>query len=263
MRAHARPVLAIACAAFFALQTATLSAQQYNSGIVLDPLQPGNIDRIFARERAAADSYSSRSYRPQQVETLSYSQRARRAFTAGDYPLAASNWRHALIDESGNGLAALRLAQAEFALGNYQDAADAVQSGMTMLPYDQWGVVVKNYRELYASNLPITNQLRALERARKENPDNPAARFLLGYQYLYLGYPKHAETELQKAVELEPANEFAIKLAAIAKAATIATPVGATPSPPARSTAPVADRASPPKKTPTRPADRPKINPPD
>ena len=227
MRALARRLLCVGGGCLFALQTATLLAQQYDPGIVLDPLQPGNINRIFARERTAEDRSYSRPTMAPQIEQRSWNQRARLAFQAGDYPLAASNWRHALIDEPGNGVSALRLAQAEFAMGNYQDAADAVQNGMTMLPYDQWGVVVKNYRELYLSNRPITNQLRALEKTRKENPDNPAARFVLGYEYLYLGYLKHAETELQKAVQLEPANEFSVKLAALATAATIATQAGA------------------------------------
>jgi len=279
MRGFMRRLLSVAGVSLVALQAATLFAQQYNPGIVLDPLQPGNINRIFARERAEAERNYSQSHVIPQVEQLMYGQLARRAFQAGDYPLAASNWRHALIDEPGNGLAALRLAQAEFAMGNYQDAADAVQTGMTALPYDQWGVVVKNYRELYPSNLPITNQLRALEKARKDNPDNATARFLLGYQYLYLGYPKHAETELQKAVELEPANEFSQKLAAISKAATIATQAGAaapgattgkTTIEAAPATAgetgeksSAADPSTPPKKPPARPSDRPQINPPD
>jgi tetratricopeptide (TPR) repeat protein len=272
MRAMLRRFVAIAGVTLVCVPATTLFAQQYNPGIVLDPLQPGNINRIFARERAEAESNYPQSHIVPQAEQFTYSQRARRAFQAGDYPLAASNWRHALIDEPGNGIAALRLAQAEFAMGNYQDATDAVQTGMTTLPYDQWGIVVKNYREFYPSNVPITNQLRALEKARKENPDNPAARFLLGYQYLYLGYPKHAETELQKAVELEPANEFSQKLAAVAKAATIAMQAGATTTgaptlgtvpASAGEKSPAADPAAPPKKSSARPSDRPQINPPD
>ena len=69
---------------------------------------------------------------------------------------------------------------------------------MSMLPQDQWGVVVKNYTELYPNVQNYTDQLRALEKARNDNTSNPALRFLLGFQYNYLGYPAQAAGELRK-----------------------------------------------------------------
>jgi predicted Zn-dependent protease len=61
--------------------------------------------------------------------------------------------------------------------------------------------------------------LRALELARKENPDDAAVRFVLGFQYLYLGYPQQAQKQLNAAAELAPEDLFARDLAAIAAAA--------------------------------------------
>src|SRR5207253_2018170 len=71
------------------------------------------------------------------------------AFDAGDYAEAARAWRHALLDDPQNGTLVMMLAQALFAAGQYEEAAGATQQAMQMLPQDQWGVVVKNYTELY------------------------------------------------------------------------------------------------------------------
>ena len=66
-------------------------------------------------------------------------------------------------------------AQALFATGKFDESAGAVQQAMVMLPPDQWGVVVKNYTELYPKVAEYTKQLRALETAVKEQPDSPAS----------------------------------------------------------------------------------------
>jgi tetratricopeptide (TPR) repeat protein len=96
------------------------------------------------------------------------------------------------------------LAQALFAEGKYEQAAGATQAAMQMLPEDKWGVVIANYAELYGNVQDYTDQVRALEAARKANPDSPALRFLLGFHFGYLNYPKQAVTELDKALTLAP-----------------------------------------------------------
>ncbi len=82
------------------------------------------------------------------------------------------------------------LAQALFALGQYDEAAGATQAAMQMLPEDKWGVVVTNYSQLYGNVQDYTDQLKALEKARDAKPDNPALRFLLGFHFGYLNYPE-------------------------------------------------------------------------
>jgi tetratricopeptide (TPR) repeat protein len=71
---------------------------------------------------------------------------------------------------------------------------------------------VKNYTQIYSNIQNYTDQLKALERARTAKPDDPAMRFLLGYHFGYLGYPKQAVAELDKALELQPKDLGSQKL---------------------------------------------------
>jgi predicted Zn-dependent protease len=134
------------------------------------------------------------------------------AFKDRDYKSATRAWRHGLIDDPNNGVLVLMLAQALFATEQFNEAAGATQFGMQQLPQDKWDTVVKNYRELYGKVDDYTNQLRSLEKAAREKPDDPALRFLLGYHYGYLGFPKEAVQQLQKCNSLAPEDEMAQKL---------------------------------------------------
>ncbi|HEX3725555.1 MAG TPA: tetratricopeptide repeat protein, partial [Pirellulales bacterium] len=125
-------------------------------------------------------------------------------FKAGKYQAAARDWQHALVDDSKNGAVILLLAQALFATGQYDEAAGATQAAMQALPEDKWGVVVTNYSQLYGNVQDYTDQLKSLEKARDAKPDSPALHFLLGVHFGYLGYPKHAVKELDKALTLVP-----------------------------------------------------------
>ncbi len=133
-------------------------------------------------------------------------------FRGGRYASAVRTWRHALVDEPGNGGLMLLMAQALFATAQYDEAAGAVQLGMQMLPVEKWGTVVEHYRELYPKIGDYTTQLRALEKLRDEKPEDPAFRFLLGYHYGFLGYPKQGLKQLDKCGEVAPQDELAKKL---------------------------------------------------
>jgi tetratricopeptide (TPR) repeat protein len=161
-----------------------------------------------------------------------FDQAGEEAFRAGQYKEAAYDLRHALVDDPQNGTLAMMLAQALFAEGNFNEAAGATQMGMMLLPQDQWGVVVKNYKELYPSNAAYTEHLRGLEKSRNDKPDDPAVRFLLGFHYHYLGYPTQAGRELEKAVQLAPKDEFAKKLLGSIQGTSSSTaPAPAAPQP--------------------------------
>ncbi len=153
-------------------------------------------------------------------------------FQAGKYDAAARNWRHALVDEPGNGGVMMLLAQALFATNKYDEAAGAVQLGMQMLPVEKWGTVVEHYRELYPKIGDYTTQLRALEKARDQKADDPALRFLLGYHYGFLGYPKNALQQLDKCVELAPKDEISQKLQQRMKELLAPKAPGPVPVPP-------------------------------
>jgi tetratricopeptide (TPR) repeat protein len=136
-------------------------------------------------------------------------------FKAGKYEAAARAWQHALVDDPKNGAVILLLGQALFAIGRYDEAAGATQAAMQSLPEDKWNVVIANYTQLYGNPLDYNTQVKALETARNAKPDSPAIRFLLGFHFGYLGYPKQAVTELDKGLNLAPRDLGALKLRGI------------------------------------------------
>jgi tetratricopeptide (TPR) repeat protein len=133
-------------------------------------------------------------------------------FKAGDYKAAIQSWRHAIVDDPQNPLLIMMMGQALFAAGSYDEAAGATQAAMQLLPKDKWGVVASNYKELYGNMQDYTDQLRALEKAVKDKPDNPAQRFLLGFHYAYLGFPKESIDQLDRGLKIAPQDEGAKQL---------------------------------------------------
>ena len=60
-------------------------------------------------------------------------------------------------------------------------------------------IVRKHYRDFYSDPREYTRQLRVLEKAIGNKPENPALRFLSGYHYGYLGFVKQSIEQLDKA----------------------------------------------------------------
>ncbi len=54
--------------------------------------------------------------------------------------------------------------------------------------------------------------MRSLEKAVKAKPNEPALRFLAGFQYAYLGFPKESVDQLDKGLKIAPRDEMAKKL---------------------------------------------------
>ncbi len=181
------------------------------------------------------------------------------AFRAGRYQDALRLWQHSMVDDPDNGAVVLLMAQALFALGQYQSAANATQMGMQMLPETEWGNVVRNYTQLYGNIEDYTNQVRAAEKARDTRADDGAARFLLGFHFGYLNYPKQAVRELDAALVIEPRDVGAEKLRDIfaAQAGMPARPHTAQPAdgqPAGGAPAPGSPRLGPDQKPVTPPA---------
>ena len=158
-------------------------------------------------------------------------------FKAGKYEEASRAFRHALVDDPNNGAYMMILGQAFFASGQYNEAAGATQQAAQMLSPDKWGTIVTNYKELYSNIGDYTSQLRALEKARGEKPNDPALHFLLGWHYGYLGYPTQAISELNKTLELVPSDQVAKKVRdamadKLAKAELPGPAPGEKPAPP-------------------------------
>ncbi|MEX0678108.1 MAG: hypothetical protein WD063_13585 [Pirellulales bacterium] len=177
------------------------------------------------------------------------------AFRAGRYQDALREWQHAMVDNPNNGAVLLLISQGLFALGQYDAAANSVQMAMQMLPENEWDGVVKNYSQIYLNVQDYTDQIRSAEKARDAKPDDGAIRFLLGYNFGYLNYPKQAVRELDKALDIEPKDAGAQKLRDMfAKQAGLpARPPAAAPEP-----APKAQEgAAPNEPTPAVPATPP------
>ena len=138
------------------------------------------------------------------ITAADFSAQGEQDFKAGKYQAAGRNFRHALVDDPTNAGALMLLGQTAFALGQFNEAAGATEMAMKGLPQEKWGSVVTNYAQLYGNAQDYTDHLRALEKARNEKPDDPAARFLLGFHYYYLGHTKEAFRELDKAINLSP-----------------------------------------------------------
>ena len=159
------------------------------------------------------------------------------AFKSRDYKGAARSWKHAMVEDPENAVLMLMMGQALFANEQFDEAAGATQLAMQTLPSEQWDVVVKNFRELYGKVDDYTTQLRALEKAARAKPEEPALRFLLGYHYGFLGYPNEAIKQLDKCVTLAPQDEAAEKLLGLLRAklpkSSDKPAEGATSTPPA------------------------------
>ena len=146
------------------------------------------------------------------AESLDFAGQGEQAFKEGRYADAAQLWRHSLVDDPTNGAIVLLLGQAQFQLGDWEEAAGSIQQAARMLPEDRWGTVVEHHKQLYATVQDYTDQLKALEGARDKDPSSPAVRFLLGYHFGFLGYPTHAVREFDRALEQAPKDEVATKM---------------------------------------------------
>jgi len=131
------------------------------------------------------------------------------AFRRGDYVEAIENWKQALAADPHNPVLVMLLGQAYFAAGSYRGAALTTQAAMRALPPDRWGVVVTNRNELYNDPGAYLAQLQELKTAVRDNPDDLSQRFLLAFQYTYLGYPQAALVQLDPVLERTPADELA------------------------------------------------------
>jgi tetratricopeptide (TPR) repeat protein len=130
------------------------------------------------------------------------------AFKAGAYAEAVRAWRHAALDDPQNGALMIQLGQALFAAGQYREAAFVIQVGMHHLPIAQWGDVVGHYTRLYGDPHDYTNQLRALEEAIRLNTEDPALRFVAGFEFGYLGFLEQSIVQLDEAMLLVSHDEM-------------------------------------------------------
>lgn len=177
-------------------------------GPAYGPSQSAGAPQQPAAAPAAAMHADSSTLPP----THEFADKGEAAFKSGNYHGAMYALRHAAVDDPNNPVVTLLLGQALFATGKFDEAAGATQAAMRQLPKEKWGVVISHYTELYGKTKDYTQQLRALEKAIKEKPDDPALRFLAGFHYAYLGFTQQAIDQLDKTLKLSSRDELARQL---------------------------------------------------
>jgi hypothetical protein len=163
---------------------------------------------------------------------------ARQEFYAGNYTQALLDIDEAVQDLPGNPDVHAFQGLIFFALGYYQQAAAVAHTVLGAGPGWDWAIL----QSFYPSADVYTKQLRALEHYVGAHPNDPAARFLLAYQYLMLGHIQAAGRQLEKVVALEPRD----KLSADILAAIERGPAAKTPAPPKTEPGTTAVKPAPP-----------------
>lgn len=152
-------------------------------------------------------------------------------FKAGDYRGALGNFDAALKKLPGDPVVHEVRALTLFALGDYKSAAAALNSFLSSAPGMDWTTM----SSLYGNVDDYQAQLRKLEEYIKSNPNDPAAAFVLAYQYLAIGAKDAAINALKVVVKNQPKDVTAKRMldalsppAAPAPAAPVpaATPAG-------------------------------------
>jgi hypothetical protein len=182
-------------------------------------------------------------------DNSSFSQ-ARADFYAGSYRKALLDIQPALPAMSGSLDVHEFHALIYFALGDYYRAAAVAHTVLEAGPGWNWDTL----QSLYPSPEVYTQQLRVLEHNVNDHPDDPAARFLLGYQYAMLGHLSAASHQFQRVVKLEPRDKLSAAILANLDHALKAKPQTASPNPPEAPSAPGVAPAPPEFTEPETPA---------
>jgi cytochrome c-type biogenesis protein CcmH/NrfG len=163
---------------------------------------------ILPGERAEPDKLAAETG----GESSPFALQAEKAFQSRDFKGAVRAWRHAIVDDPNNGALLLRLGQALFAAGLYDEAAGATQQALTLLPEENWQPEAGKVAKLYADPQDYNDQLRALEKAVRENLDDPALSFELGFQYGLSDRRPEAQRELDRLLKIAPEDQLGRRL---------------------------------------------------
>lgn len=133
---------------------------------------------------------------------------ARQAFYGGDYAQALTLTNQALKlapqDAAVNEFRSLCL----FAQGQYKESAATIHAVLAAGPGWDWTTMIS----LYSNPEAYTDQLRLLETSVKNQPDNSAQHFLLGYHYLTTNHKDEAVAQWQQVVQQQPKDRLASEL---------------------------------------------------
>lgn len=129
-------------------------------------------------------------------------------FKTGKYPDSLNTFSSALKDMPGDPVIHEVRALALFAIGDYAQAAAALNSLLASAPGMDWTTL----SGLYGNVDDYTNQLRKLEAHCKANPKDAAAHFVLAYHYLVIGSKDSAINALKVVVANQPQDVTAKRM---------------------------------------------------
>lgn len=129
-------------------------------------------------------------------------------FKSGDYRGAKANFDAALKKLPGDPVIHEVRALALFALGDYKSAAAALNSFLSSAPGMDWTTM----SSLYGNVDDYQAQLRNLEQFCDSHPQDPAAHFVLAYQYLVIGSQEQAVEALRIVVANQPKDYTAKRM---------------------------------------------------
>lgn len=163
--------------------------------IVYDYTRPINTDAATPGDDAARPS-------------IDVFDQARVAFKAGRYDQALALNSQALKSLPNDTALHQFRALALFALGRYDEAAEALYAVLSVGPGWDWTTLISLYPDIDT----YTRQLRAAESNAQARPAAAGSRFVLAYHYLTAGHTDAALTELRKVVQLNPKDTLSAQL---------------------------------------------------
>ncbi|OAI53947.1 hypothetical protein AYO47_03950, partial [Planctomyces sp. SCGC AG-212-M04] len=95
-----------------------------------------------------------------------------------------------------------------FALGRYRESAAVIHSVLAAGPGMDWTTMIS----LYSNPQTYTDQVRKLEDAIRQNPNQADLRFLLAYHYITQDHKDDAVALLKEVVRLQPKDQLAADL---------------------------------------------------
>jgi hypothetical protein len=144
------------------------------------------------------------------------------AFSSREYGLAAHRFRQATLVEPKSAPAYIFLAQAQFALGKYRQAVDAIHAGMNLTK--NWPKAPFQPRlDLYkGAEGDFVVHLKRLQDTLATSPNDPVYLFLTGYQLWFDGRQNDAVELFKQARPLTADRRFIDQFLAAAAPAAVA-----------------------------------------
>lgn len=177
-----------------------------SSPVYYDYSQP--IQVVNQQSAPADDGSGAAAYPPEVAEGTSHTDKARNAFSQGNYADAMKEVDLALQKLPNDAALHELRALIQFATKDYKAAAATLFAVLSAGPGWDWTTLAS----MYPSVDTYTTQLRALEQYVKANLDDPAGHFVLAYHYITQGHSDAAARQLKDVVRLQPDDQLAANL---------------------------------------------------